>query len=136
MRAMNHCPAARVALSLVCSVALLAILPGCKREDKRGKDFTPPNPSAPALYGPMTNVALVQAAVARTAEPFPAAWTSAPLAVLQTELSPATLIHSTSKYLSLFAGSTNVGLGAPTHVAWSKPEIGRASCRERVSPYV
>ena len=126
MRAMNFCPAARVALSLSCLCALLVVLPGCKREDKRGKDFTPPNPSAPALYGPMTNAVPVQAAIARNTEPFPSAWTSAPLAVLQTELSPATLIHSTSKYLSLFAGSTNVGLGAPTHVAWSKPEGPRS----------
>ena len=126
MRAMNFCPAARVALSLVCSVALLAVLPGCKREGKHGKDFTPPHPNAPALYGPRTNAMPAQAAVARIAEPFPAAWTSAPLAVLQTELSPATLVHSTSKYLSLFAGSTKVGLGAPSHVAWSKPEGPRS----------
>ena len=122
MHTMNLCPAARVALTLSCSIALLAILPGCKREDKRGKNFTPPNPNAPALYGPMTNAMPEQAAVVRLTEPFPTAWTSAPLAVLQTELSPATLIHSTSKYLTLFAGSTNVGLGAPTHIAWSRPE--------------
>ena len=84
MRAMNFCPAARVALSLSCLCALLVVLTGCKREDKRGKDFTPPNPNAPALYGPMTNATPVQAAVVRTAEPFPAAaWTSAPLAVLK-----------------------------------------------------
>ena len=126
MRAMNFCPAARVALSLSCCFALLVILPGCKREEKRGKDFTPPAPDAPALYGPMTNATPIQAAVARVAEPFPSAWTSAPLAVLQTELSPATLIHSASKYLTLFAGSTNVGLGAPTHVAWAKPEGPRS----------
>ena len=127
MPVMNFCPAARVALTLSCCFALLVVLSGCKREDKRGKNFTPPNPNAPALYGPMTNATTAQATLARIAEPFPAAaWTSAPLAVLQTELSPATLIHSTSKYLSLFAGSTNVGLGAPSHVAWSKPEGPRS----------
>ena len=127
MRAMHFCPAARVALSLSCSFALLVVLPGCKREDKRGKDFTPPNPNAPTRYGPITNARPAQAPLAKIAEPFPsAAWTSTPLAVLQTELSPATLIHSTSRHLSLFAGLTNAGLGAPSHVAWSKPEGPRS----------
>jgi hypothetical protein len=41
--------------------------------------------------------------------------------VVQTELSPAILVHSASNTLALFAGTTNAGLGAPTYVAWSTP---------------
>jgi hypothetical protein len=41
--------------------------------------------------------------------------------VVQTELSPATLVHSSGRHLSLFAGLTNYGLGAPTFLAWPTP---------------
>ena len=39
--------------------------------------------------------------------------------VINTELSPASLVHSPTKHLSLFSGLTNYGLGAPTFVAWA-----------------
>ena len=47
------------------------------------------------------------------------AWKSAPFYVLQTELSPATLVHTSGKHLHLFAGLTNYGLSAPTFLAWA-----------------
>lgn len=47
------------------------------------------------------------------------AWTNASFAVLQTELSPAVLIHSESSYLGLFADMERYGLGAPSHVGFS-----------------
>ncbi len=39
--------------------------------------------------------------------------------ILQSELSPATLVHSETPHLTLFSGLTNYGLGAPSFVAWA-----------------
>ena len=46
-------------------------------------------------------------------------WKSNAFFVLHTELSPATLVHSSTRHLSLFSGMTNYGLGAPKFVAWA-----------------
>lgn len=40
-------------------------------------------------------------------------WTNGGLSIVQTELSPATLLHSTSKTLSFFANMMETGLGGP-----------------------
>ena len=98
---------------------LLVVVAGCRRKDASSGEPTPPNPTAPALYGPPKGVASNE--VSRVL--FPGAgdstWQSAPFYVLETELSPATLVHSSGKALSLFAGLTNYGLGAPTFMAWA-----------------
>lgn len=101
------------------SALLLVVAPGCRREATSSGERTPPNPTAPALYGPPTGVAATE--IPR-ALPFGAndpRWNSAPFYLLQTELSPATLVHSSGNQLDLFAGLTNHGVGAPTFVAWA-----------------
>src|SRR5688572_3564301 len=108
----------RVAVWCGLGVSLGLNLSGCKQQTGPAADRTPPNPSAPALYGPPTGTA--SNAVARLRDPAAAGtnWQAAPFYLLQTELSPATLVHSSTKYLGLFAGLTNYGLSAPSHVAW------------------
>ncbi len=44
-------------------------------------------------------------------------WTNAELAIIETELSPAILYHSTSKTLSFFANMPETGIGGPTFAA-------------------
>ncbi len=45
-------------------------------------------------------------------------WQRAPFALIQTELSPATLFHCELKHLSFFTGLAGHGLGAPTFAAY------------------
>jgi len=92
---------------------------GCHREAAPSGERVPPNPSAPALYGPPTGVASTEILRVRLSGANDPAWNSAPFYCLQTELSPATLVHSSAKQLDLFTGMTNHGLGAPTFVAWA-----------------
>ena len=96
---------------------LAALFSGCSK-----KEFADPlieaTASLPATYAeinfvPSTNIS--------RARPFPStniAWQSAPLAIVQTELSPATLIHCESQRLSLFARMQERGLGAPSHAVF------------------
>ena len=81
--------------------------------------FLPSRSSAPPtpLYGPPT--AAPPASVARklTSTTAGEQWQSAPFFYIQTELSPATLYHSTGKSISLFANLKEAGLGAPTLLA-------------------
>ena len=53
-------------------------------------------------------------------------WRNAPFYVLQTELSPAILVFSTNKYLSLFTGLDEYGLGAPSYLAFATRDGPRA----------
>ena len=114
---MNVC---RVRMSWLfpCVVVLLA-LAGCGRNSAPSVSRTPPNPSAPALYGPPTGVASKEIPRASLSNTRAEDWQSAPFYLLQTELSPALLVHSEGRHLGLFTGMTNYGLGAPKFVAWS-----------------
>jgi hypothetical protein len=56
----------------------------------------------------------------------PSTWRHAPFYVLQTELSPAILIFSTNKYLSLFTDLDQYGLSAPSHLAFATQNGPRA----------
>jgi hypothetical protein len=92
---------------------------GCRREAASSGERTPPNPTAPALYGAPTGVASKEIPRTLSSGTKDTDWNSASFYILQTELSPATLVHSSGKKLDLFAGMTNHGLGAPTFVAWA-----------------
>lgn len=99
-------------------LCFLVLLTGCHRDESDGEQAVRPSKTE-ALYGvvaaaPSTNL---EPARPMTAEAM--GWTNAPFAVLQTELSPATLIHSSSSYMALFANMEDYGLGGPTHVAFS-----------------
>jgi len=103
-----------------CSALLLVVTAtGCRREAASSGERALPNPTAPALYGPPTGVASTEIPGALPFGTNVPGWQSAPFHILQTELSPATLVHSSGKQLDLFAGMTNRGPGAPTFVAWA-----------------
>ena len=74
------------------------------------------HPSAPATgaYGPLTTEPSKSIARVRPDSSAAQPWTNAGLSVIQTELSPATLYHSTSKTLSFFANMMETGIGGPT----------------------
>ncbi len=109
------------------SVPLLAalVLAGCKPQPAASKDRVPPNPNAPALYGPPTGTASkeIPRALPHSRD---TSWQSAPFYVLHTELSPAILVHSSTRYLGLFSDLAELELGAPSHVAWSTKDGPRA----------
>ena len=48
-------------------------------------------------------------------------WMRAPFACVQTELSPATLYHTTTKHLGFFTHLGDHGLGAPAYAAFNTP---------------
>ena len=96
-----------MARAIICLLA--ALLFGCREK--------PAEAPRTGVYGPMTNspshsIARVRPDVSAT-QP----WTTGELAVIQTELSPATLYHSTSHSLSFFANMAATGIGAPTFAA-------------------
>ena len=109
------------------SVPLLAalLLAGCKPQPPAPTDRVPPNPNAPALYGPPTGTASkeIPRALPHSRD---TSWQSAPFYVLHTELSPAILVHSSTRYLGLFSDLAELVLGAPSHVAWSTKDGPRA----------
>ena len=99
--------------------------PGCKPQSSAPKDRVPPNPSAPARYGPPTGVAAKE--IPRALPPSrDTNWQSAPFWILHSELSPGILVHSSTRYLGLFADLAESGHGAPTHGAWSTKDGPRA----------
>ena len=98
---------------------------GCGKNPSEAKARVAPNPSAPARYGPPTGVAAKE--ILRALPPVrDTNWSSAPFSILHTELSPALLVHSSTRYLGLFAELAAQGLGAPSHVAWSTKDGPRA----------
>ena len=95
----------------------LATTASCRRESTLPEGRQPSNPAASARYGPprgqpATDISRLQFEQSTN-------WRSAPFYIIETELSPATLVHSSGRYLGLFRGLSRYGLGAPTAVAWS-----------------
>jgi len=106
-------------------IALLAIASGCGRQPDGAAERIAPNPNAPAAYPVVTTAPSTNIARARP-HSNNVGWKAAPFWVLHTELSPAILIHSSMRYLGLFADLAESGLGAPTYVAWSTRDGPRA----------
>lgn len=104
-------------------VGVIGASVGCRPQRTPEGERTAPMPQAPALYGAAVGEDVrTPSAVATTN----LAWPSANFYIVQSGLSPATLVHSSAKYLGLFTGMTNDGLGAPAFVAWSTPSGPRA----------
>jgi hypothetical protein len=101
---------ARAWLALVC----LAALAGCSRQEDRRS----PQAGGPALYGELPAQPATLVPRARPFDPANDAWKRAPFAVVQTELSPATLFHCESDRLSFFTRLGDYGLGAPAYAAF------------------
>jgi len=90
---------------------LLAICIGCDQNAQK-----PTRAPGPALYGELT--AKPPTSI-RPARPNSADkdWQQAPFAVIETELSPATLFHCASNRISFFTHLADRGLGAPSYAA-------------------
>jgi hypothetical protein len=106
-------------------VALLVIAAGCQRQPDGATERIAPNPNAPAAYPAVTTAPSTHIAKARPTS-IDEDWKAAPFWVLHTELSPAILVHSSTRYLGLFGDLAESGLGAPGHVAWSTRDGPRA----------
>lgn len=105
--------------SLILGLVVLLSSLGCRRDAANSGERTPPNPASPALYGNPTGTASIAIARSPALISTNDSWKSNAFYVLKTELSPASLVHSTTRHLSLFSGMTNYGLGAPKFVAWA-----------------
>lgn len=79
-----------------------------------------PAPAVPktGLYGPPAGTPSRSIPVARPPAD-DAGWQKAPFAFLQTELSPATLYHTTTGTLGFFTHLQDAGLGGPTFAAYA-----------------
>ena len=101
-----------------CGIALLAAaLVAAAAAPARAAAPAPAAEGAP-LYGhPTGTPKAVQRA--RPAGSAPDNWRKAPFFVIRTDLSPATLYHSTTKYLGFFADMKESGLGGPTYAAYA-----------------
>ena len=106
-------------------MALLIVAEGCRRQPEGAADRIAPNPNAPAAYPAVTTPPSIQITRSRP-HSNDSSWRSAPFWVLHSEVSPAILVHSSTRYLGLFADMTEGGLGAPGHVAWSTRDGPRA----------
>lgn len=92
---------------------------GCSPKGEQTASLAPRE----GLYGPPKGVASSAIPRARMVGEQPvAAWTNAPFWFLETELSPATLYHSTTKHFSCFTGMKEAGLGAPTFAVFNGAE--------------
>ena len=105
--------------------ASLVFAAGCQRQPDGAKERVAPDPNAPAAYPVVTTAPSSHFARARPPSS-DASWKAAPFWVLHTELSPAILVHSSTRYLGLFSDLPETGLGAPAHVAWSTRDGPRA----------
>jgi len=110
------CPSLAFALTLA---VVLLTTPGCRRDDATSSEQTSANSTSPALYGNPTGTASTFIARSPALGATNESWKTNAFYVINTELSPATLVHSSTRHLSLFSGMTNYGLGAPKFVAWA-----------------
>ncbi len=95
----------------------LAALAGCSVEPAGN----PSTASNPALYGPPSGTPAKVIPRARPMNANSQDWTRAPFSCVQTELSPATLYHSSTKHLGFFTHLADYGLGAPSFAAFNTP---------------
>jgi len=105
--------------------ALLVIAAGCQRQPDGVTERIAPNPNAPSAFPALTTAPSTHVARARP-HSNETGWKADPFWVLHTELSPAILVHSSTRYLGLFADLAESGLSAPAHVAWSTRDGPRA----------
>ncbi|MBC8001207.1 MAG: hypothetical protein H7X97_01350 [Opitutaceae bacterium] len=97
----------------VAILGLCVLLTGCSRRDSAAttaKDVSDGQISMSAS----TNLSRVKLAGA----PLDDSWRKEPYWILQTELSPFTVFHSSSNYLGFFTGLTNSEVGAPAYAAF------------------
>ena len=93
---------------------MFVLAAGCGRQDSRG-------PSGPARYGALTNQPSSSVPRALPDHSGEQPWLKSEFAVVQTELSPATLFHSKSTSLAFFTHMPGTGIGGPAFVAMTTP---------------
>jgi hypothetical protein len=98
---------------------------GCLLLAAGGCGDAPPKTPTQGDYGQITNEPVKHVALKRPSKPLTFD-PSALLTCVQTELSPATLFHTTSNYAAFFTELEEYGLGAPSHAAFSTREGPRA----------
>lgn len=91
---------------------------GCSDSGTQPGVSSGPGPKAPALYGPPTSIPSPSIVCARPFDSKNDDWKKAPFAVVETELSPVTLFHATTRELSFFTGMPETGLGAPAFASF------------------
>ncbi len=96
---------------------LVVIMGGCSADPAGNLD---PLASKSALYGPPLGIPSKSIPRVGSSEKVEA-WTRAPFSCVQTELSPATLYHSSGKYLAFFTHLADYGMGAPSFAAFNTP---------------
>jgi hypothetical protein len=109
----------RTTFRCLLALPVFGLLGGCGKGGENGHGGPNLSENGPALYGPIKAAPSAHVPRVRPPDARSSDWTNAPLAVLQTELSPATLVHSTSSYLGLFQNMGAHGLGGPSHLAFS-----------------
>ena len=99
-------------------ILALLLMEGCSAEPG-GNSASSAAP--PALYGAPLGAPSKTIPRVRSMRTNSEDWSSAPFSCVQTELSPATLYHSSTKYLGCFTHLADYGLGAPTFAAFNTP---------------
>ena len=94
--------------NLICAL-LAALLVSCRENNDRTPNV--------GIYGPVASKPSKDIPRARPDRSGTVPWTNGELAVIRTELSPATLYHASSKELSFFSGMPQTGIGGPTFAA-------------------
>lgn len=92
---------------------------GCSERGLKNPDGSARPSHRPGLYPDIATQPAINIARARPIKPENQAWTNAAFAVVETELSPAILVHSSSSYLALFQDLDRFGLGTPAYAAYS-----------------
>lgn len=129
MPAMIECLRALRWSWLLVSALLCAAMPGCGKRSATPSPQPGPGPGANAVYDPPTASASRDIPRARP-NATDESWRQAPFFLLQTELSPTVLVHSTGRHLNLFSDLKRYGLAAPSFIAWSTPKGPRSFPRD------
>lgn len=99
------------------AAAAMLVFAGCSKPPGSGDE---PQPAAgSATYGEPAIAPSNRFDRLNPHDPARRDWAQADFAIVQTELSPATLVHGRAKTLHLFAGLPACGLGAPSYLAFS-----------------
>ena len=124
-----------LALALAAGVLAVALAADARAADadapgRRPADKVPSDTALQrALYGPIRAAATKHPERVRPMNSAGKAWRDAPFLVVQTELSPATLVRAKTPYLAFFTGMGGDGPGGPTFAAYvssGTPTVVRA----------
>ena len=109
----------RYAVLVIIGLGLLIAGTSCRRESSSEHGMVAPTADGPARFPALPAAAFTNAAApAKSIAATLPALTNG-FSILQSELTPAVLVHSETPHLTVFGGLTNHALGAPKFVAWA-----------------